>query len=177
MKDEQTMTSSSHFNGFLLKEGLRQDAMIHNMAARLGTKNGLLMVFAAFIFAAESAFVIVSLMFGLQLPRWSWGGSLMLCLASIGVLLRSIWLEKYRIPPVLPLLREQADQYFSFPDIQQLSDERQMEKFQEKFVNSISRCVRDNFQVNAKIHKNIEIACWLIIASVLCIAGCLIWIL
>ncbi|HWH58611.1 MAG TPA: hypothetical protein VN682_13345 [Terriglobales bacterium] len=177
MKDDQLLRPNIHFNRFLLQEGLRQDAMIHNMAAQLGTKNGLLMVFAAFVFAAESAFVIVSLMFGLQLPRWGWGGALMLCLISIGVLLRSIWLEKYRLPPVLPLLREQAEQFVDYADIQLLPHERQLERFQEKFLNSISRCVRDNFQVNAKIHNNIEVACWLIVASVICTAGCLFWIL
>jgi hypothetical protein len=165
------------FKKFLLQEGLRQDALIHNMAAQLGTKTTLLMVFGAFVFAAESGFVIVSLMFGLQLPRWGWGGSLILSIASIAVLLRSVWLEKYRIPPVLPLMRQQAEQFFALDDIKQLADDQQMEKFQEKFVNSLSRCIRDNFQANAKIHRNIEAASCLIAASMACLLGCLFWIL
>jgi hypothetical protein len=166
-----------HFHKFLFEEGLRQDATVHKMAAHLGVKNALLLVFSAFVFAAESTLVIVSLMFGLQLPRLGWGGALLLALASMGVLLRSVWLEKYRVPPVLPLLREQALLFFSLKEISELPEEQQVLRFQEKFVNSLSRCVRDNFQANTKIYFNIEVACCLIVGSVLCLVGCLLWII
>ena len=168
---------SKLFKDFLLREGLRQDAMIHMMAGQLGSKTTLMMIFAAFVFAAESTFVIVSLVFGLQLPKWGWGGALFLSLASIGVLLRTPWLEKYRIPPVLPLLRDQAENFFAFEDIKQLADDKQMEKFQDKFTNSLSRCVRDNFQTNRQISRNMEAASLLIAASIVCLLGCLIWVL
>lgn len=168
---------SKHFKDFLLQEGLRQDAMIHKMAGQLGSKARLMMIFAAFVFAAESTFVIVSLVFGLQLPKWGWGGALFLSLASIGVLLRSPWLEKYRIPPVLPLLREQAEDFFTLDDLKQLTDDKQMEKFRDKFTNSLSRCIRDNFQANTRISRNMEVAALLIAASIVCLLGCLIWVL
>lgn len=171
------MNDDNSFNGFMLQEGFRQDAMIHSFAAQLGTKTGLFMVFAAFVFTAESTLATVSSSFGLALPSWAWGWSLSLSLCGIVVLLRASRLEKYRLPPILPLLREQAQKFFALDDIKKLPEGEQMEKFQEKFVNSLSRCVRDNFEVNARISKNMEIASYLIAASVICLLGCLLWIL
>jgi len=169
--------SAKFYDNFMLQEGLRQDAAINATAAQLASKNGLFMVFAAFVFTAEATLASVGSRFGLELPRWGWGVSLMLSLVGIIVLLYSAKLEKYRLPPILPLLREQAEQFFSLPDIKQLPDGVKMEKFQEKFLNSISRSVRDNFDVNTRIARNLEYASYLIGASVLCLLGALLWIL
>jgi hypothetical protein len=72
---------------FLLQEGLRQDALIHNVSSQLGTKNGLFMVFAAFVFSAEAALAGMSTTVGFTMPHWAIGCALLLSLAGIGVLL------------------------------------------------------------------------------------------
>ena len=169
--------AAKFYDSFMLQEGLRQDAAINGAVSQLASKNGLFTVFAAFVFMAEATLASVGSRFGLELPRWGWGGSLVLSLIGILVLLYSAKLEKYRLPPILPLLREQAEQFFSLPDIKQLSDEVKMEKFQEKFLNSLSRSIRDNFEVNARVARNLEYASYLIGASVLCLLGALLWIL
>jgi hypothetical protein len=141
------------FDKFMLQEGLRQDALLHSISSQLGTKNGLFMVFAAFIFTAESTFANLGATLGLQLPHWPLVVSLVLALAGIVTLLWSAHLLSYRMPPVLSVLRTESESFFQLPDIKGLSEEEQMQELEAKFVSSLSRSIDENFDANREISK------------------------
>jgi hypothetical protein len=106
---------SKPFNSFLLQEGLRQDALIHATSSQLETKIGLFMVFAAFVFTAESTLAGTGGVLGFKLPYWCVGGALLLSLAGIAMLIRCAFLEDYKSPAVLRELRKQANIFSIFP--------------------------------------------------------------
>jgi hypothetical protein len=168
---------SKPFNSFLLQEGLRQDALIHANSSQLGTKIGLFMVFAAFVFTAESTLAGTSGIFGFKLPHWGVGGALLLSLAGIVMLIRCAFLEDYKYPAVLRELREQANIFFKLPGIQELPEEDKTERFQGKFVDSLARCIDTNFDLNVRIGKNLQRASWFIGGSVFCLFASLLWVL
>jgi hypothetical protein len=169
------LTDVQTFGAFLLQEGFRQDALMWDMATQLGTKNGLFMVFAAFIFTAESTLAGISGTIGVKIPQLGLVIALFLALIGIGILLRCAFLEKYKMPPALPELREQAARFFDLVDIKRFSEEERMTQFQGKFINSLSRSVSANFEVNKRIAKNLECASWLIAGSVSCLLLGLLW--
>jgi hypothetical protein len=142
----------------MLREGLRQDALVHSTSSQLGTKNGLFMVFVACIFTAESTFANLGTTLGLQLPHWPLVVSLVLALAGIVTLLWSARLLSYRMPPVLSVLRTESETFFQLADIRDLPEEEQMRKLEAKFVNSLTRSIDENFEANREISKILEIA-------------------
>lgn len=157
---------SKPFKEFLLEEGIRQDALIHNVSGQLGTKTGLYMVFGAFVFTAESTLASTGTAIGWQPLKAALWAATIFSLIGIAVLLRSAFLEKYEMPPILPNLAEQSKKFFELPDIKKLSEEEQMSEFQSKFVNSLSRSIKANFSANDRISRNLEWASWLIAASI-----------
>jgi hypothetical protein len=163
------------FGPFLLEEGFRQDALIHDIASQLGTKNGLFMVFAAFVFTAESSLAGIGNTIGVNIPIFGLGLALLLSLIGIGFLLRSAFLEKYHMPPALPDLRRQAETFFSLVDVRVLPEEERMNQFRGKFVNSLTRSIAGNFEVNKRIAKNLEWASWFVAISVGCLLLGLMW--
>ncbi len=163
------------FNKFLLQEGLRQDSLVHSTASQLGTKSGLFMVFAAFIFTAESSFAGLGTAVGFNLPRWPLLVALILALLAIGVLLWSSRLLSYRMPPILPELRQQSERFFNLSDIKRLPENEQMDRLEEKFVNSLTRSVTENFRANSRISKSLLAASVLISLSLSCLFLSLIW--
>jgi hypothetical protein len=76
-------------------------------------------------------------------------------------------LESYKYPPALPGLREQAHAFFGTAVIIELPEEARMEKFEGKYVDSLSRCIDANFKLTARIGKDLERASWLIADAVL----------
>jgi uncharacterized membrane protein YbhN (UPF0104 family) len=167
--------SSNLFGKFLLEEGLRQDALILNTSSQLGTKSGLFMVFAAFIFTAESTFVSLGNTLGLSLPHWPLFVSLILAMAGIAVLLWSARLLNYRMPPILSNLRAQAEEFFALPDIKNLPEAEKMQRLEDKFVNSLARSIEENFEANKKISRNLSVASGLVGASLSCLVLSLLW--
>jgi hypothetical protein len=167
--------SSNLFGKFLLEEGLRQDALILNTSSQLGTKSGLFMVFAAFIFTAESTFATLGNTLGLSLPHWPLLVSLILALAGIAVLLWSARLLDYRMPPILSNLRTQSEEFFALPDIKDLSEPEKMQRLEDKFVNSLARSIEENFEANKKISRNLTVASNLVGASLSCLVLSLLW--
>jgi hypothetical protein len=163
---KEKMKMSKTFKEFMLEEGIRQDALIHNVSGQLGTKTGLYMVFAAFVFTAESTLASTGSAIGWQPLKVALWAATIFSLAGIAVLLRSAFLEKYEMPPILPRLAEQSQKFFELPDIKNLPEEQKMAEFQGKFVNSLSRSIKANFSANDKISRNLEWASWLIAASV-----------
>ena len=159
----------------MLQEGLRQDALLHAIAGQLSTKTGLFMVFAAFVFTAESSIASVGSVFGVRLTRVGWVGALLLSLCSILALLRCAFLEKYSTPPILSRLREQTDKFLELSDIKRLPEDQQLERFKEKFLNSLERSIVDNFESNARISRNLDFASWFVFFSVMWLFGALIW--
>jgi hypothetical protein len=167
--------NSKAFRDFLLQEGLRQDALVHSTASQLGTKVGLFMVFAAFIFTAESTLAGLGTNAGLHIPSWSLDVSLVLALSGIGVLLWSARLKNYRMPPVLSVLRNESERFFQLVDIKGLPEVEQMERFNEKFINSLTRSIDENFSANRRIAHALEIAVILIGLSLACLLCSLLW--
>jgi hypothetical protein len=153
------------FDKFMLQEGLRQDALVNSVSSQLGTKNGLFMVFAAFIFTAESTFANLGATLGLQLPHWPLVVSLVLALAGIVTLLWSAHLLSYRMPPVLSVLRTESEAFFQLSGIKNLSGEEQMQRLEAKFVNSLTRSIDENFEANREISKILGFASALVGAS------------
>jgi hypothetical protein len=125
------------------------------------------MVFAAFVFTAESTIAGATAVFGVTLPHWGVAGALVLSLAGVGMLIRCAFLESYKYPPALPGLREQAHAFFGTAVIIELPEEARMEKFEGKYVDSLSRCIDANFKLTARIGKDLERASWLIADAVL----------
>jgi len=164
------------FGKFMLQEGIRQDALVNSTSSQLGTKSGLFMVFAAFIFTAESTFAGLGTTLGLMLPRWPLVVSLVLAMAGIGVLLWSARLQSYRMPPILPALREQSEKFFGLPDIKGLPEEEQMRKLEEKFVNSLTRSINENFEANRRVSASLVAASACVGASLSCLFLSLLWI-
>jgi hypothetical protein len=169
--------SGKAFDSFMLQEGLRQDALIHNTASQLNTKSGLFMVFAAFVFTAESTLATVGTTFGLHLPPWPLAVALILALTGIGILLWSARLQSYRMPPILPILRIESESFFNLPDIRSLSEEEQMQRFGQKFVNSLMRSIKENFEANRRISRSLVVASGFVGASLSCLFLSLLWIL
>jgi hypothetical protein len=163
------------FDRFILQEGLRQDALVHNVGSQLGTKNGLFMVFAAFIFTAESTLVGAAPGLGLQLPHWPLAVSLVLALVGIGILLWSARLQSYRMPPVLAELRSQSEKFFELADIKGLPEEEQMDRLGKKFSNSLARSITENQDANRRIAKNLQTASVFVGLSLACLFGSLAW--
>jgi hypothetical protein len=162
---------------FLLQEGLRQDASIHATASQLGTKIGLFMVFAAFVFTAESAIAGANGTFGFSLPHWGLAIALLLALAGIVLLIRCAFLEDYKYPAILPELRTQANTFIGLSEIRDLPEEEKLTRFQGKFVESLARCVDANFKLTARIGQDLERASWLIAGSVGLLFASLLWAL
>jgi hypothetical protein len=167
--------SSKLFGKFLLQEGLRQDALVHSTSSQLGTKSGLFMVFAAFIFTAESTFASLGTTLGLHIPHWPLVVSLILALVGIVVLLWSARLLSYRMPPILPTLRTQSESFLNLPDIKGLPEDEQMYKLEEKFVNSLTRSIKENFDANRRISNNLALASGFVGASLSCLFLSLLW--
>jgi len=163
------------FGKFILQEGLRQDALVHSIGSQLGTKNGLFMVFAAFIFTAESTLANCAVALGLHLPHWPLVLSLILALTGIVVLLWSARLQSYRMPPVLAQLRSQSEEFFGLADIKGLSEEDQMDKFGEKFTNSLARSIAENYDTNRRIAQNLQTASVSVGLSLICLFASLAW--
>ncbi len=163
------------FSRFLMQEGIRQDRLIHDTSSYLGTKNGLFMVFTAFMFTAESALVNSGGALGLYLPRWPLVISLIFSLAGIAVLLWSARLVSYRMPPILPALRTQSEKFFDLPAIKHLPEEEQMWRLEDKFVNSLTRSIEENFEANKKISQGLTIASWMVGVSLSCLVLSLLW--
>ena len=166
---------SKAFDLFMLQEGLRQDALIHNTASQLSTKSGLFMIFAAFVFTAESTLATVGTTFGIHLPHWPLAVALILALAGIGVLLWSARLQSYRMPPILPVLRIESESFFNLSDIRNLPEEEQMQRFGQKFVNSLTRSIKENFEANRRISGSLVIASGFVGASLSCLLLSLLW--
>lgn len=156
--------SAKPLQEFYLKEGLRQDALINSISTQLATKSGLFMVFAAFVFTAESTLLNPAI--GIAMPLWAIVISLLFALAGIVALLWSARLKSFKMPPILPEMIEQAQKFLDFPEIKALSEEEQTRKFESVFLQSLERSIRRNFDVNAKVAKTIDVASWLIGISV-----------
>jgi len=163
------------FKEFLLNEGFRQDALIHSVSSQLGTKTGLHLVFAAFIFGSLST--VASLADAAPWRVWVPGVwvAAMLSLVSIAVLLRCAFLEKYRMPPILPRLKSQAETFFSLNAVKGLGEECKLEEFLEKFSNSLGRSIEDNFNVNARIAVHLERASLLLAVSMALVLASLLY--
>jgi hypothetical protein len=160
---------------FLLQEGLRQDSLVHNTSSQLSTKSGLFMVFAAFIFTAESTLAGFGSTLGLHLPYWPLVIALILALAGIGILLWSARLQNFRMPPVLSTLRFESQRFIQLPDIKDLPEEEQMARLDEKFVNSLARSIAENFEANRRIAGSLAYASALIAISLSCLLLSLLW--
>lgn len=163
------------FKEFMLEEGLRQDALVHNVAGQLGTKTGLYMVFAAFIFGTLSTIAVTAD----KAPWRIWTAGIwiaaMVALAGIAALLRCSFMEKYRMPPILPRLNTQAKEFFSLRAVRDLPEERKQEEFLQKFTNSLSRSIEDNFNANARITKQLDWASRLIAISMVALLASLLY--
>lgn len=160
---------------FLFNEGLRQDALIHSVSGQLGTKTGLYMVFAAFIFGTLSTIAATAD----KAPWKIWTVGIwiaaMFALAGIAALLRCSFMEKYRTPPILPRLRTQAEEFFSLRAVKDLPEERKQEEFLQKFTNSLSRSIEDNFNANARIANQLDWASRLIAISMAVLLASLLY--
>jgi len=162
-------------NDFMLQEGVRQDSLIHALASQLGTKAGLYMVFAAFVFTAETSLLQIGEKLGFQTSRPLLVLALLFALAGILVLLASIVMLDYKTPPVLPKLQRQTKVYIARLTNIYVPQSEQMERIKGKFVDSLSRSIEHNYQMNHKIGTYLERASWLVGLSILSVLVSLLW--
>lgn len=167
--------NSKSLNSFLLQEGLRQDAVINDTASQLTTKNGLFMVFAAFVFTAESTLASNGKVFGYHMPNWALIGPLVLSLISILLLVGAALIHKYKEPPILPDLRTQAEKFFQLAEVRNLPETEQMAQMEIKFLNSLTRSIEHNHNLNGEISEKLKEATWFVGASILWLGGLVVW--
>ena len=158
---------------FLFQEGLRQDSLIHGLASQLGTKAGLYMVFAAFVFTAETTLLQVGDKIGFQASRPLLTLALLCSLIGILVLLRSVLIEDYKTPPVLPKLQAQSTSYLS--TLTGVPEEEKITRLKGKFMNSLSRSIAHNYEMNHRIATNLQWASWFIGGSIVSVLLALLW--
>jgi hypothetical protein len=160
---------------FVFQEGLRQDAVIHDLASQLGTKAGLYMVFAAFVFSAEATLSQASQSLGLAVPKPLLALSLLLSLTAIVVLLRAVVIQDYKTPPILPKLELQTEKYMESLKQEKLSEYEKLERLRAKFVNSLGRSIEHNFNLNHKIAAGLTWASRIIGSSIATVLIALSW--
>jgi hypothetical protein len=165
----------SKLRDFLFAEGLRQDSLIHSIASALGTKAGLYMVFAAFVFSAEAALSQAGQSLGLLVPKPLLIVSLLLSLTAIVVLLQAVAIKGYKTPPTLPNLQAQAEQYLGSTKDGKLSEDEKFQEIRTLFVASLSRSIGHNVALNEKIAVGLEWASKFIVASVVTVLVALLW--
>jgi hypothetical protein len=157
---------NAKLNEFFLSEGVRQDALIHNLASQLGTKTGLYMVFAGFVFTAEASLLkeLESLVHASKVLLIS---AIVLSLIAIVILLSAAFIQDYKTPPILGQLREQSESYLR--SLGEMSDDDQVDKIKEKFINSLARSIDHNYGMNQTIAQYLEKASLFIGLSILCV--------
>ncbi|MHB8502097.1 MAG: hypothetical protein ACYDHE_14295 [Candidatus Acidiferrales bacterium] len=160
---------------FIFQEGLRQDSVIHGLASQLGTKAGLYMVFAGFVFSAEATLVQAGQNLGLPVPKPLLGLSLFLSLVAIVVLLRSVFIQDYKTPPILPKLESQSETYLESLRNENLSEEEKLQRLRAKFTRSLGRSIAHNFELNRKIAVNLEWASRIVASSILTVLVAVVW--
>lgn len=152
---------SAILTDLILDEAKRQDSLMHEWSSSLGTKTALYMVFVAFIFSSETAFL-----------QWSKGpfSSAVLVLAMffslLGVipLLFAAFLYRYRKPPRPERFRKQCFEYYD--SLTKLSEGERILKIKEKMTNSFSRCVDENYELNERIANNLRSASMLVCVAI-----------
>jgi len=160
---------------FLFDEGLRQDSLVHSIASALGTKAGLYMVFAAFVFSAEAALSQAGESLGLLVPKSLLIVSLLLSLTAIIILLRAVAVQGYKTPPMLPNLEAQTEEYLGSTKDGKLSEDEKLEEIRTQFVKSLSRSIGHNVGLNDKIAGGLELASKLIGVSIVTVFLALLW--
>jgi hypothetical protein len=158
---------NAKLNDFFLGEGIRQDALIHDLASQLGTKTGLYMVFAGFVFTAETALLKELDPLGLHASKVLLISAIVLSLIAIVILLSAAFVQDYKTPPILAQLREQSELYLN--SLGAISHDEQLNSIKEKFINSLARSIDHNYGMNQTIAQFLEKASLFIGLSIFCV--------
>jgi len=147
----------------VLNEAMRQDSLVHQWATALGTKAALYMVFAGFVFTAETE--IVKLASG-PVARAILCAALFLSLLGVIPLLSASFLYLYKKPLRPTKLRERFMELETLLIKEKVPEEDRILTFKDKLANSYSRCVDENSDINEKIANKLEWAALLLGLSI-----------
>lgn len=167
--NEKWPTIPTYLIDFVVDEARRQDDLVHGVGAQLGTKTGLYMVFAAFVFSAEATLAQVGSAIGWERHPSLLAGSLFFSLVAILFLVWAALMRKYRMPPLALRFREQCEEFDQKFAAQGLVDDAKLRVIKERFANSLGRSVLQNFGVNEAISRRLTWASSCLAASVTCL--------
>jgi hypothetical protein len=153
---------SAALTELILDESKRQDGLMHEWSSSLGTKTALYMVFVAFIFSAETAFLQLA-----KGPIAAAALSLAMFFSLLAVipLLFASFLYRYRKPPRPERFRQQCIEYYD--SLTRLTEDERVLRIKGKLINSFSRCVDENYGLNERIANNLRLSSVLICVAVI----------
>lgn len=151
---------------FYIAEGIRQDRLIHDLASTLATKAGFYMVVAGFVFSAEATLLQNAEVHGFTAWKPSLLAALLCALIGIMVLLRTVFLRLYSMPPLLGSFKQQWDNHVKSVGTT-ISDENQVVQIKEVFVVSLAEVILHNDAANQSVADTLRRAALLIQVSIL----------
>ena len=153
---------------FYIAEGIRQDKLIHDLASTLATKAGFYMVVAGFVFSAEAMLLQNVDPHGFGAWKPTLVAAMVCALIGIMVLLRTVFLRLYSMPPLLGSFKQQCDTHIKSVGTT-ISDENQVVQIKEAFVVSLAETISHNDAANQDVADTLRRAAFLIQVSILCV--------
>jgi hypothetical protein len=149
---------------FYIAEGIRQDKLIHDLASVFVTKAGFYMVVSGFVFSSSAILLQNSTTQGFAAWKPTLVLAMLFALTGVLMLLRTVFLREYSMPPLLSSMRIQAqNQTASQPN---LSDADTLAAVKEGIIECFAETISQNDAANSSVAESLKNAASMIAISI-----------